>query len=106
MASEAEAALWDVEQECHFARMDVRTDAHGVHTHYIGYQGFHFRGFDVVDWRAPIAKMYYQGDGPHVSYTCPKGEVDAFLLLKRDLLVSGTALKSVTDQVDRRQSRG
>ena len=106
MAWKREAALREVEQECHFARMDVRTDADGVRTHYIGYQGFHFRGFDVVDWRAPVAQLYYQGDGPRVSYNCPKGKVDAFLLLKRDLVVRGTALESMTDRVDRRQARG
>jgi len=32
--------------------------------------------------------------------------VNAFLLLKRDLVVSGTALEKMTDLVDRRQTRG
>jgi len=105
-ARKRDAELWEVQQECHFARMDVRTDDDGVRTHYIGYQGFHYRGLDVVDWRAPVAQLYYQGDGPRVSYDCPNGKVNAFLLLKRDLVVSGTALEKMTDLVDRRQTRG
>ena len=59
----------------------------------------------MVDWRAPVAGLYYQGDGPHLSYNCPKGRVKAFLLLKRDLVVNGTDLESMTDLVDRRQAR-
>jgi hypothetical protein len=104
-AREREAECRKVEEECHFARMDVRDANGGVRTHYIGHQGFHYQGLDVVDWRAPVAGLYYQGDGPHVSYNCPKGRVNAFLLLKRDLVVNGTDLESMTDLVDRRQAR-
>lgn len=44
--------------EPYFARMDLIDDKEGYNSYYIGKHGD--EGLEVVDWRAPLAKKYYQ----------------------------------------------
>ncbi len=44
--------------EPYFARMDVEDDLEGYNSYYIGKHGD--EGLEIVDWRAPLAKRYYQ----------------------------------------------
>lgn len=44
--------------EPYFARMDVRDDKEGYNSYYIGKKGDLNLG--IVDWRAPLARRYYQ----------------------------------------------
>ena len=44
--------------EPYFARMDVTDDKEGYNSYYIGKRGD--EGLEIVDWRAPLARKYYQ----------------------------------------------
>ena len=44
--------------EPYFARMDVVDDKDGYNSYYIGKRGD--EGLEIVDWRAPLARRYYQ----------------------------------------------
>ena len=44
--------------EPYFARMDLEDTAEGYNSYYIGKRGD--EGLEIVDWRAPLARKYYQ----------------------------------------------
>lgn len=44
--------------EPYFARMDLEDAAEGYNSYYIGKRGD--EGLEIVDWRAPLARRYYQ----------------------------------------------
>lgn len=44
--------------EPYFARMDLVDDQEGYNSYYIGKKGD--EGLEIVDWRAPLARKYYQ----------------------------------------------
>ena len=44
--------------ETYFARMDLEDDEDGYNSYYIGKHGD--EGLEIVDWRAPLARRYYQ----------------------------------------------
>ena len=44
--------------EPYFARMDLTDDKDGYNSYYIGKKGD--EGLEIVDWRAPLARRYYQ----------------------------------------------
>ncbi|MDE7380231.1 MAG: UvrD-helicase domain-containing protein [Clostridia bacterium] len=44
--------------EPYFARMDLEDDKEGYNSYYIGKRGD--EGLEIVDWRAPLARRYYQ----------------------------------------------
>ena len=44
--------------EPYFARMDLEDDIEGYNSYYIGKRGD--EGLEIVDWRAPLARRYYQ----------------------------------------------
>lgn len=45
-------------EEPYFARMDLTDEKEGYNSYYIGKRGD--EGLEIVDWRAPLAKKYYQ----------------------------------------------
>ncbi len=45
-------------EEPYFARMDVEDNKEGYNSYYIGKHGD--EGLEIVDWRAPLARRYYQ----------------------------------------------
>jgi DNA helicase IV len=45
-------------EEPYFARMDLTDDKEGYNSYYIGKHGD--EGLEIVDWRAPLARKYYQ----------------------------------------------
>jgi DNA helicase IV len=45
-------------EEPYFARMDLTDDKDGYNSYYIGKRGD--EGLEIVDWRAPLARKYYQ----------------------------------------------
>ncbi|MGG4032517.1 ATP-binding domain-containing protein [Paenibacillus cisolokensis] len=75
---------------------------------YIGKSGVSGPGRDellVIDWRAPVASMFYSfagGDGP-ASYESPEGEVTGTVHLKRNLVIRGGELIRMADSYTRGQ---
>lgn len=47
----------------------------------------------IVDWRAPIASLFYKGTLGESSYISPVGEIKANLLGRRQLIVKSVSLK-------------
>ncbi|ACL77711.1 RNA polymerase recycling motor HelD [Ruminiclostridium cellulolyticum] len=51
----------------------------------------------IVDWRAPIANLYYEGRLGPSSYDCPDGLIEGELLLKRQFSINDGNLDGIFD---------
>jgi DNA helicase-2/ATP-dependent DNA helicase PcrA len=51
----------------------------------------------IVDWRAPVSNLYYEGRLGEAAYQCPAGEISGDLLLKRQFTIDGGRLKEIFD---------
>lgn len=70
----------------YFARIDFKDDAEQeVNECYIGKVGVmdDDNNLVTVDWRAPIASLYYDSNVGKAKYHAPQGEINGKLLLKR-----------------------
>ena len=52
---------------------------------------------EVIDWRTPVASLYYDGRLGNVSYDSPEGEIQGQLLLKRVYDIEKGELQSFSD---------
>ncbi|MBQ2740122.1 MAG: AAA family ATPase [Clostridia bacterium] len=68
-------------EEPYFARMDLVDDKEGYNSYYIGKKGD--SKLEIVDWRAPVAKRYYQKSCASFSF----GEYAYRAILRRALRV-------------------
>jgi len=53
--------------------------------------------FLIVDWRAPISNLYYEGRLGASSYSCPEGDVKGEIHLKRQLTIENGELENLFD---------
>jgi DNA helicase-2/ATP-dependent DNA helicase PcrA len=51
----------------------------------------------IVDWRAPVANLYYEGRLGETGYLCPEGRIQGELLLKRQFSIDAGELKEIFD---------
>ncbi|MBQ8299002.1 MAG: AAA family ATPase [Clostridia bacterium] len=51
----------------------------------------------VIDWRAPIADLYYEGRLGEATYKCPAGEIKGEIKLKRQYFFDDKGLADVMD---------
>ncbi len=51
----------------------------------------------IVDWRAPVANLYYEGRLGDASYQSPDGNVEGRLLLKRQFSIDNGKLREIFD---------
>lgn len=51
----------------------------------------------IVDWRAPVANLYYEGRLGEASYQSPDGNIEGRLLLKRQFSIDEGKLKEIFD---------
>lgn len=83
----------------YFARIDFDESTHPLQQIYLGkttvYDGD--RRSMVVDWRAPVATLYYECRLGKAGYDCPEGHIDGQLTLKRQLEVRQSRLLSYED---------
>ena len=86
--------------QAYFARLDFTPAGCLPETWYLGRWGV----LDpatltpvVVDWRSPVANLYYSGQIGPMDYTAPDGRVNGELTLKRMLTVRGRELVSLFD---------
>ncbi|MBB3109498.1 DNA helicase-2/ATP-dependent DNA helicase PcrA [Paenibacillus phyllosphaerae] len=96
-------------KEPYFGRLDFQEDAEdAAKPLYIGKAGVaHENSNDllVVDWRAPVASLFYAfsgGESP-VAYESPDGTVEGLVHLKRNLMVRDSALERLVDSYTRGQ---
>lgn len=51
----------------------------------------------VIDWRAPIADLYYEGRLGNANYNCPAGNIKGEIKLKRQFFFNDKGLENVLD---------
>lgn len=93
--------LYTARGKPYFARVDFKEDD-TVRTEqlYIGKMSL-ARDEDqeiiIVDWRAPIANLYYEGRLGKSGYVCPDGTIEGELLLKRQFSINSGKLEEIFD---------
>ena len=92
-------------KEPYFGRLDFETDKEGLHPYYIGKRGVNDPQSNqplVLDWRAPLASLFYSFTGGDVaSYEAPEGEINGSVHLKRNIIVRKGELERVADTFNR-----
>ena len=89
-----------VSGQAYFARLDFIPSGEGPETWYLGRWGvLNPATLDpvVVDWRSPVANLYYSGQIGPMDYEAPDGHVRGELTLKRMLTVRERQLISLFD---------
>ncbi|GAA0126372.1 RNA polymerase recycling motor HelD [Clostridium sp. CTA-19] len=85
----------------YFARIDFREKRRDTETFYIGKFGLNDEDKNeevVIDWRAPIANLYYSGTYGESYYFSPVGIVEGELNLKRKFLLKDGSLRDAYDE--------
>lgn len=83
----------------YFARIDFQEETGNKEICYIGKVGVH--DFDnnliTVDWRSPIASLYYDSNIGKAKYSSPSGIISGEMLLKRQYTIENSKLIDYTD---------
>ena len=94
-------ALRNVAGSPYFARIDfIPYDHEEAETHYIGKKGFEQGDDAVVDWRAPLAALFYKGKPGQVDYASPAGAIRGRMQLKRNIEAKDRQLVTIADDFD------
>lgn len=91
----------EAENNPYFARIDFREYRREKERYYIGKFGLgDSRTGDevVIDWRAPIADLYYSGTQGESYYKAPSGVINGDLSLKRKFLIKDGELLEAFDE--------
>ncbi len=93
--------LVQVRKKPYFGRIDFRTKgSQEAEKIYLGKAPL-YRNNDnkplIVDWRAPIANVYYEGRLGEMSYETPTGPVEGDLELKRQYTIEDGELENILD---------
>ena len=91
----------EAKEQPYFARLDFREYRREFEKFYIGKfaLGDSKSGDEIViDWRAPIADLYYSGTYGEAYYEAPIGIVNGELALKRKFLIKDRLLKDAFDE--------
>ena len=84
----------------YFTRIDFTETSGPESTYYIGKYGVlrsDTLDVEVVDWRAPVANLYYSGQIGPLKYEAPDGTVEGELTLKRQFGIEHGELQSIFD---------
>lgn len=84
----------------YFARIDFKEDGEEkVSQCYLGKVGMsdYDNNIITVDWRAPIASMYYDSNVGKTSYEAPAGTITGDLLIKRQIDIENGELQRIQD---------
>ena len=85
----------------YFGRVDFRETKGEDESIYIGKQSVSSSkdGEEiVVDWRTPVADLYYSGTGGYAYYKSPNGIIEGNLSLKRKFLFKNDSLEEIFDE--------
>lgn len=91
----------EVKGQPYFARIDFREYRRDTENFYIGKIGLsdETSGDEIViDWRAPIADLYYSGTQGKSTYHAPAGIIEGELSLKRKFMIRGSKLEDAFDE--------
>lgn len=84
----------------YFARMDFQRDGSNQQAKlYVGKTSItdESNHLAVIDWRSPIASMYYDSSVGQAQYLSPSGIISGFISLKRQIVIEDALLKNVLD---------
>jgi len=84
----------------YFTRINFTEESGEKNVYYIGKYGLmtpDYRDVVVVDWRSPVANLYYSGQVGPMHYIAPDGEVRGELTLKRQLGIENGQLQTIFD---------
>ncbi|WP_373897333.1 RNA polymerase recycling motor HelD [Haloimpatiens sp. FM7315] len=85
----------------YFARVDFTEDnSMKLGKYYIGKMSVineETGEFIIVDWRSPVANLYYEGRLGNASYICPDGNIKGEISLKRQYTIENALLKEIFD---------
>ena len=105
---ERRQALIKGQPEPYFGRLDFQENGKADRTPlYIGKVGFDREEAGehpmVIDWRAPIASLFYSftGGADPASYEAPEGLVEGLVYLKRNVVIRKRILERVSDTYNR-----
>lgn len=94
------ADIKKIKDKPYFARMDFKEHQKNLEQFYIGKISL----LDsktlypiIVDWRAPIANLYYEGKLGEASYECLGEKISGEILLKRQFIIENQKLKKYVD---------
>ena len=94
-------SLYAARKKPYFARVDFLRDGTGKDERlYFGKTSLYQRENQeqlIVDWRAPIANLYYEGRLGHFTYEAEGESLSGDIVLKRQLTIEDGALKEVRD---------
>lgn len=91
----------EVKESPYFARIDfeeIRRDKESFYIGKIGLTDNREEEEKVIDWRAPIADLYYSGTEGKSSYEGPYGIIEGQLLLKRKFIIKNKKLINAFDE--------
>ncbi len=83
-----------------FSRLDFIPKGGTPETHYLGRWGVLKTpeySVEVVDWRSPVANLYYSGQVGPMAYEAPDGRVEGELTLKRMITITEGRLTGIFD---------
>ncbi len=91
-------------KQVYFGRLDFAPEgAIDIESHYLGRIGFDQNGaIIVVDWRAPVARLFSRRRSGPIHYPSPDGTVGVRLHLKRHFNVKAQTLHNFQDEFDTR----
>lgn len=84
----------------YFARMDFKEDKGKLEKFYLGKLSIlDSKSLEpiVVDWRAPISNLYYEGKLGKASYECLGEQISGEIYLKRQYIIESKKLKKYVD---------
>lgn len=103
LAAQEYARLYQNRDTPYHGRLDLKTvETDEPETLYLGRQGFEHDGVQVIDWRTPIADLFYRGRPGRNRFTTPEGERYANLFLKRLFELQARRLLAIHDEYDTR----
>lgn len=83
----------------YFARIDFHPQGtKDTFPYYIGLYAFHHqKQLKIIDWRAPVASMFYDYELGPAQYDAPEAHVEGELVLKRQFKIQGGRLEYAFD---------
>lgn len=91
--------LLKAEKKPYFCRIDFKAENAKLEKLYIGKMALIDENCEllIVDWRAPVASVYYDSRLGSVSYDSPSGIINGELSLKRQYVIENGELLDITD---------
>lgn len=98
-AQEKYRGLVRAEKKPYFSRIDLSQEGGEKKAYYIGKSALigDKNELHILDWRAPVASVYYDCQPGPVVYQAPEGEISAELFLKRQYVIEDGELLDITD---------